>query len=116
MSDEVTRAAERILEATDYIITDDQSDDEWADGMSGPGLRADLTLVARTVLERGQEVERYREALAWYADEANYNDDHAPGCKSFMFDWTFDRGARARAALDVGPRAEGSGPDEPQRQ
>jgi hypothetical protein len=45
------------------------------------------------------EVERLRAALAWYADEANYNDDHAPGCKSFMFDWTFDRGERARKSL-----------------
>lgn len=40
-----------------------------------------------------------RDTLAWYADEENYNDEHAPGCKSFLFDWTFDLGARARKAL-----------------
>jgi hypothetical protein len=127
--DEALRAAaERILEAADYIIKDDQSDDEWADGMSGPGLRADLTLVARTALERGQEVERLKqiESLVNALMMAHHlHERESPEFWGAYYrlsnamvgnPWLAPGEPNPLAALDAGPRSERSGPDEPQRQ
>jgi hypothetical protein len=42
-----------------------------------------------------------RSVLEWYADRANYDDEHAPGHKSLLFLWTFDEGDRARQAIET---------------
>jgi dsDNA-specific endonuclease/ATPase MutS2 len=42
-----------------------------------------------------------RQILEWYADRANYDDEHAPGHKSLLFSWTFDEGERARQAIET---------------
>ncbi len=71
-------------------------------------LRAELkTLTA----ERG----RLREALSFYADKGNYSEDGAPGLSfkywdnyydAYEYDWSFDLGQRATAALEPHPDAQ----------
>jgi len=44
------------------------------------------------------EIARLTKALEWYADEANYDDDNAPGMHHWV-SFDYDRGERARKAL-----------------
>ena len=48
------------------------------------------------------ELRELREALAWYANEFNYEDGGTPGCSTGEYDdqWECDCGNRARAALE----------------
>ena len=69
-----------------------------------------VALAASQARERAL-VERVREvtaALEWYANEDNYDDDHAPVVRGFIGD-TYDLGRRARAILAASGSQEGGG-------
>ena len=64
--------------------------------------------VSVTTTPGAAEVRRLREALAWYADDANYDEEGVPGWGSTHsphgepdeYEWTADCGVTARRALD----------------
>ena len=64
-----------------------------------------LQLVERERIRLRAEVERLRQALAFYADGANYNADGAPSNQATGSGAAYDLGQRARDALDEGRQA-----------
>lgn len=61
-----------------------------------------------TIADLRERVRVLEAALEWYADESNYDDDHAPGTPEpnvprEYAGWDADCGERARAALKGSP-------------
>ena len=78
-------------------------------------LQARLQTAEADLAAAREREQRLVKALSWYADEDNYDENHAPGRDAF-YGWTFDLGARARAAIGAAapsavaqkPRGEGA--------
>lgn len=104
-------------DSSGVIATDGEARNEYADcnylvalWNAAPDLLDRLELLE-------QKAERYREALEFYANEKNYDDETGAPGKAMLasgpmepveYEFDPDMGARARAALEGSGRAEGS--------
>lgn len=122
---ETIRALTRVLDDHEYVV-----ELEIRDGKRSMTEQAAALLLGRLSNQFpsapsppvGELDARVREALEFYADEGNYNEDDAPGecvgaatdpeTGAFEAEWDPDRGGCARAALallDSQPSREGDG-------
>ena len=68
------------------------------------GLKADNDGLIKSFLNASNRAARYREALEFYADKNNYDEDGAPGNDVGVlgyYQWETDHGSTAREALEV---------------
>lgn len=97
----IRAAVEKAGERCDLKLADMPKEDRWAYGR----LAADIITeaLAGPVGELVAERDALREGLAFYANQANYDDEGAPGncvwASGVVDRWESDRGEIARAAL-----------------